>query len=221
MASNRKPRHKRSEQSKQWRQNMKPYNGNARFIEIGASDAPFRNFINVDHIVTIRFEQALREVDVQITPMIKGKEPDIIHGIKGTKDIPAKTEKQVKPIGWQIIIAYDNGQNNSIEFADLQPAMVLYNTLIKQINALLVPNCCLAPLAVPKAADEEQIAGSNGNEISAVEESDDLEDEPFLTEEELHVLAHPVKEDGSPLSDLDELTDAMGLEEADPDKPVN
>lgn len=218
MAGNRKPRHKRSTESKQWRDTMKPkhpnYNGNARFIEIGASDAPFRNFINVDHIVAIRFEQALREVDVQIKPGILAKPLDLVKGLPAVDAVPPVTQKQVKPVGWQILIANTNGQNNAIEFAELQPAMRLYNSIIKQINALLVPNCALAPLAMPEAANDndESVAKTNGDKIVAVMgEPDDLEDLSFLTEEELHALDYPVKEDGSPLTDLDEL-------DPDPDK---
>lgn len=211
MSKSKKARHLKSvgNQSGSGAKIMRPYYSNARFIEIGTSKQPFRSFINVDHIINIRFEQAFKEIDIEIEPAIN---------VDGEgKGRPAVMGKKAIPCGWAIIVIVGS-QTQRINFDEYVTGIDMYNQMLGQIRTLGVPCCTLPALTLPKQEDSPLVPEQ--------EEEDPLlalvDDLPELTDEELDQLDHPVREDGGllhhPITELDELVDALG-EEEDPDKP--
>lgn len=172
---------------------MSPYYSNARFIEIGTTTHPFRSFINVDHIINIRFEKAYKEIDVEIEPAIEADEEG--------KGRPAVMGKKAVAFGWTIIVVVGN-QTQRINFDQFETGITMYNQMLAQIRSLGVPCNTLTALTIPE--ESPLVAEKEDSPLALVEGL------PELTDEELDQLDHPVMED----SDLDELADATS---ADPD----
>lgn len=144
-----------------------PYHGNARFIELGSADAPFRSLLNVDQIINVRFEQ-------------KVGEKEATYDDDGLMTAPPEQWLE----GYVVIIEHTKAGQN-IFFPEEQQCINCYNAILDMILGTGVPIVRMPKLRampVPSA-----IVGADGEAIN-----DELPGEvPDLTDEELEQLAHP------------------------------
>ncbi len=182
------------------------YAGNCRMIEIGSPGIPFRLTVNVDHIDTIRFEEMKEKREVQTGPGVpEVKDPET--GEVTFEAIPPPTEQKVVSVGWTVILVSE-GQQNGINFPNIESAMGCYNAIINMLQAVGIPHVFMGPLKPPPKPSE--IVGVDGEKIKeavdaadlhpdlaggdgagVAENDDDLDEEFELTDEDLELLEHP------------------------------
>lgn len=168
------------ERAKRSRKRGQGYSGNCRMIEIGQPGLPFRLVFNVDHIDSIRFEEAHEE-----------------------------QEGKPVSVGWAVVITV-RGNTSSINFPDLEAAIGCYNAILHMIQAVGVPHVFMGPIRLPTPISTTSIQGVDGkvirdavdaaelypemkNEGEPVmsENDDDMDVDFALTDEDLALLENP------------------------------
>lgn len=167
---------------------QRPYNGNARFLELGTEGAPFRSLVNVDHISNVRFEQKIRNVEAT-------------YDDDGKMTAPPQQFHE----GWNIIIVIAHGAGGqNIVFGDEEQAVGCYNSILDMIAGVGAPLARMSKLKLTPVPSS--IVGANGQafdapltdeEISEVKEALEAENDelpgevPELTDEEVDALENP------------------------------
>ncbi len=142
------------------------YNGNCRMIEIGSPGIPFRLTVNVDHIDTIRFEEMKEQRPIgPATPAVTDAEGKIV-----TDAIPPAMGL-VSTGHWTVILV-SNGQQNGINFPNIESAMGCYNAIINMLQAVGIPHVFMGPLKPPPKPSE--IVGVDGKAIADAVDAADL-----------------------------------------------
>lgn len=144
------------------------YHGNARFIEIGSENVLHRQFVNIDHITNLRFEEQLEE-----------------------------REEQVVVVGFNVIIGFENS-NNQVAFRTPEPAIALYNALVDQMQSVGIPMTRLPKLEMPSmpsgllGADGVPVDASDRHPGLAGGEGEGVNEDAFeLSDEDLAMLENP------------------------------
>ena len=140
------------------------FQGNARFIELGAVGAPFRSLLNVDKIINVRFEQNVGTKEAE-------------YGTDGEMTAPPEQWLQ----GWNVLIDHDRA-GQTIAFPDEESAVECYNTILDMIAGTDVPMA-----RMPKLETQPPISMIEG--LDGTPMSPDFV--PELTEAELDALSNP------------------------------
>jgi hypothetical protein len=147
------------------------YAGNCRMIEIGSPGHPFRLVFNVDHIDSIRFEEAVEERTIRVPGSTGVAATFDDDGNEVTPAIPPATEQKMVSVGWTVIITA-NGAQSGINFPNVEAAMGCYNSIINMIQAVGVPHVFMGPLKPPE--EPSGIVGPDGKAIADAFDAADL-----------------------------------------------
>ena len=175
MSKRNKPRHRKpqtganSNTSSQGKPQV--YASNARFIELGSPNVAFRNLVNIDHIVAVRFDVAYQYLNTE------------------DKEVPAEQASKRIEAGWEVVVSLIN-QANSVKFAQEQSAMDYYNDINAQI-AMMAPCTQQPPLVMPEVAeaanDVTDDAQLHDDDLGATADPANF----ILTDEEIDQLENP------------------------------
>lgn len=184
------------------------YRGNARFFEIGSPTVLFRQFINLDQVTNIRFEESFEDRQI---PVPGSAVPNVVDadGNEISPATPPVMQTLRVSAGFNVVVCFV-GNNNAITFPDAKGAAELYNTLLAQISSLNVPSTRFPPIVIPEpepAIDANvlhpDLAGGEGEGMA--ENDDDLDDGFKLSDEDLEALEHPVIDEDAIESAFDTL----------------
>jgi len=193
----------------------RPYNGNARFIELGSLGQPFRTLINVDHLTNLRYEQ---KIELQEVPVPGGAPAKDAVYDKDTGEMlappqAAETQKIPMLMGFNIVLVF-GAETQAIFFNDEAQSVTVYNTVLDMISGTGAPIARM-PKLTPQPPEEvpSGLVGADGAPLGAVNDDDVPApgEVPDLTDEELDQLANPE-------IDVDAIADAVD-KGVDDDRP--
>jgi hypothetical protein len=173
--------------------NKTPYHGNARFLELGSPDQPFRSLVNIDHLSNCRFEQDIRHSDIPAQ-----------YDADGSMTAPPQQSDPFL-VGWKVVLLFDAPQQTqAISFTVEEQAIHMYNLILDMISNAGVPvSRCSKLKPMPKPSG---LVDADGNPVEAAGNDDgylpDEDDAPELTDDELDQLEHPE-------IDVDAIADAI------------
>lgn len=131
--------------------NKAPYRGNARFIELGSPGAPFRSTVNIDHIVNVRYEMNIQEIDAQ-------------YDEKGEMIAPP----QQILAGWNVVLQFTE-QGQRINFEKESDAVEFYNTMLDMIANTGAPISRLKRLQTQQQPANDEVPDLTDEELNQLE----------------------------------------------------